>query len=143
MGSPYAHDCLKMLQTVEGTRVGQALTHVVFLARWAGITLGDARAAWGAAPVVTPAPLPPPRLLGGFEELLLGWVDRSWVLGENKGVVTMNGIFKPIALARGQAVATWGMPRGKVALDPFAPLSASAATALAQDAAEVERFLAG
>ena len=35
------------------------------------------------------------------------------------------------------------MPGGKVALAPFAPLSEDAAAALADDAAEVERFLQG
>jgi hypothetical protein len=113
------------------------------LAKWAGITLGDARRAWGPAPAVDPAPLPAPRLLGGYEEILMGWVSRAWVLGDHKGVVTMNGIFKPIALVKGRAVATWVMPRGRVALAPFAPLPASVTKALVKDADDVDVFLAG
>jgi hypothetical protein len=115
------------------------------LARWAGIGLGDARKGLAGAVVRAgePAPLPPPTLLGGFDEVLMGWDSRDLVLDGNEAVVTRNGLFKPIALVRGKAVATWGLPRGKVVLSPFAPLPATVAAALDREAADVERFLAG
>jgi hypothetical protein len=126
------------------------------LARWAGLPLRDARAGLEAiageldqrddglvdlakrSPV---AELPPPRLLGPFDPLLLGWADRAPILGDEQSVVTMNGIFKPIALVEGRAVATWTMPKGEVALKPFGRLSAGDRAALMADAAAVERFL--
>jgi hypothetical protein len=126
------------------------------LARWAGLPLRDSRAGLQAiAPELTPrddglvdlakrapaAELPAPRLLGPFDPLLLGWTSREPVLGDNVSVVTINGIFKPIALAKGRAVATWTMPRGKVELQPFGPLSDRVQRALETDAADVERFL--
>src|SRR5439155_1154084 len=43
--------------------------------------------------------------------------------------------------ASGRAVGTWGLPGGKVAFAPFAPLGDADAAALAADAAKVERFL--
>ncbi len=127
------------------------------LARWAGIGLRDARAGLGAIaaelvdrggalvdlagrPTRRPA-LPPPRLLGPFDPLLHGWVSREDVLGDRQDVVTSNGIFRPIALAGGRAVATWTMPRGAVVLDAFAPLDAATSAALERDAADVARFL--
>jgi hypothetical protein len=126
------------------------------LARWAGLPLRDVRAglrgiapaladrpdgllALAAAPVA--AELPPPRLLGAFDPLLHGWVDRRWVLGDRTDVVTLNGVFRPIALVGGRAVATWGLPRGKVELAPFAPLDAATERALDADAGDVLRFL--
>jgi hypothetical protein len=114
------------------------------LARWAGITLGDARKGLSGAkePAVEAAPLPGPTLLGPYEELLMGWESRDLVLGDNRQVVTMNGIFKPIALVKGKAVATWSLPRGKVQVEPFAPLASTVRTALQREAADVERFLA-
>lgn len=127
------------------------------LARWAGLPLRDAHAGLTAiaaelaqrddglvdlAKRPPPAEPPPPRLLGPFEPLLLGWVSREQVLGSNRSVVTINGIFKPIALVGGRAVATWTMPKGKVELAPFSRLRAADRAALATDAADLARFLA-
>jgi hypothetical protein len=115
------------------------------LAKWAGITLTDARRALAdvTAPQIDPAPLPPPMLLGPFEEILMGWESRDVVLGGNEGVVTKNGIFHPIALVRGKAVGTWPLSKGLLSLEPFAPVSATVEKALQRDARDVERFLAG
>src|SRR5215470_6193697 len=88
-------------------------------------------------------PLPPPRLLGAFEPVLLGWSSREPILGPHARLVVAGGMFRPFALVRGRAVGTWTMPGGKVALAPFAPLPPADAAALAADAAEVERFLTG
>lgn len=127
------------------------------LARWAGLPLRDARAGLkaiaaeltqrdeglvdltGRAPA---AELPSPRLLGPFEPLLLGWTSREPILGSNTSVVTLNGIFRPIALVEGRAVATWTMPHGSVELAPFGRLRAADRAALEADGAAVARFLA-
>ncbi|MDQ3502513.1 MAG: winged helix DNA-binding domain-containing protein [Actinomycetota bacterium] len=128
------------------------------LTRWAGITLGAARRGLARLQLVgeelvdlpgrdvpppLPAPLPPPRLLGPFDELLMGWQSREPVLDGHSGVVTSNGVFRPIALVRGKAVATWAMSGGQVALQPFGPLSGAVSKALARDAEDVHRFLGG
>jgi hypothetical protein len=111
------------------------------LAKWAGVGLRDARAALeGLSPPTYDAPMPGPTLLGPWDELLLGWESRADVLQGNTSVVTVNGIFKPIALVRGRAVATWSVSTG--ALEPFAPLSATVTRALAKEWADVQRFLA-
>lgn len=133
------------------------------LMRWAGITLGDARTGLraisgeitqrndglvdlrgrGKAP---PPALPPPRLLGAFEPVLLGWVSRQPLLGAaQQRLVTTNGIFRPFALAGGRAVATWGMPGGRVVIEPLdgVRMRRSDLAALEADAADVVRFLGG
>ncbi len=84
---------------------------------------------------------PPPRLLGSFDPLLHGWVSRQPVLGARQDIVTSNGVFRPFALVRGCAVATWSIARGRVTLAPFAPLAADDEAALAADGADVLRFL--
>ena len=127
------------------------------LARWAGLPLRDARAGLSAvasqlakradglvelAGAASPAPLPPPRLLGTFEPLLLGWSSREDVLGANTRVVTVNGIFHPIALVRGRAVGIWRLTSGgSLTLDAFARVAGSDRAALRRDAADVVRFL--
>jgi hypothetical protein len=126
------------------------------LAKWAGIGLRDARlglAECGAeqrqdglaelpdGPQRAAAALPRPRLLGAFDPLLLGWASRDPITGPHKGIVTVNGIFRPFALADGRAVATWSMDGGQVTLAPFADLDAATRTALDTDATDVTRFL--
>jgi hypothetical protein len=64
------------------------------------------------------------------------------VLGSQPGIVTSNGIFRPFALVRGRAVATWSIARGTIRLAPFVPLAAAAEAALLADAGDVLRFLA-
>lgn len=128
------------------------------LARWAGLPLRDARKGLEAiaselvqrsdglvdlrarAPVAAP---PPPRLLGAFDPLLLGWCSREAILREHKAIVTVHGLFRPFALVDGRAVATWSLPRGRVTIAPFGRLAGADAAALEADAGDVERFLRG
>jgi hypothetical protein len=138
--------------------VGHAPADDRDLARWAGLPLRDARAGLAAiaselverddglvhlaaAPPV--AEVPAPRLLGAFDPLLLGWTSRELSLGPHTHLVTMNGIFRPFALIKGRAAATWRLNRGKVAIEPLGKVSRAASGALAADAADVERFMAG
>ncbi len=85
---------------------------------------------------------PPPRLLGAFDPVLLGWSSRAPVLGDRQGIVTVNGLFRPFALVAGRAAGIWAYRRGQVELDPFDPLPADVADALAAEARDVQRFLA-
>lgn len=127
------------------------------LARWAGLPLRDARAGLAAiAPELeqrqdglvdlakrpTAEPLPPPRLLGAFDPLLLGWTSREEIVGPHKLLVTNNGIFRPFALVGGRAVSTWRFQAGKVTIEHLGKVSKKAEAALERDAAAVEEFLA-
>jgi hypothetical protein len=55
----------------------------------------------------------------------------------------MNGIFRPFAMVKGRAVASWKLNRGKVSIEPLGRIAKQASAALAADAADVERFMAG
>jgi hypothetical protein len=128
------------------------------LARWAGIGLRDARLGLARCDAAqrtdglaelpgsarrAAAPLPPPRLLGAFDPLLLGWASRDPIVGPHRQIVTVNGLFRPFALADGRAVATWSYANGRVSVAPFAPLDAGIQAVLDTDADDVQRFLAG
>ncbi len=128
------------------------------LAKWAGLALRDARAGLRsiASELVeredglvdlarsdVAAQLPPPRLLGAFDPLLHGWVSRAPVLVEKEPIITLNGIFRPFALVRGQAVAVWSLRAGEVELRPFARLTRADTAALRADALAVAAYLAG
>jgi hypothetical protein len=125
------------------------------LARWAQLPLRDARAGLEAVaseivqrpdglvdlPRDDPPALPPPRLLGPFDPLLLGWRSGEFVLGDATGVVTSNGIFRPVALVRGRAVGTWTMPGGRVTLSLWDDQPRSVMAALEEEVVAVERYL--
>ncbi len=112
------------------------------LAKWAGITVTDARRSLAAMPVpATGHGLPAPRLLGPFDPLLHGWASRDFVVGAHASVVTTNGIFRPVALVRGRVVATWTLPGGVVTIVPLQRIAAGDLAQLVADAADVLRFL--
>jgi hypothetical protein len=128
------------------------------LARWAGLPLRDARAGLGSitSELYTRADglidlkgrppaeaIPPPRLLGPFDPLLLGWKSRDAILGEHDHLVVGGGIFRPIALVRGRAVGTWRLNAGKVAFEPFGQLSRTDEVAVQAEAEAVMHFLGG
>ena len=141
------------------------------LAKWGGLRLRDARAgleaiagslevkpdglvslaAGSAASVAGPAASvagrtgsvenQPPRLLGAFDPLLMGWASRAPILGRHDARVVSGGTFRPFALVRGRGVATWRLIDGRVELEPFGRLGRTDAAALEADAADVLRFL--
>jgi hypothetical protein len=127
------------------------------LARWVGLPLRDARAGLEAIASELEqrddglvelkkrpdtAPIPPPRLLGAFDPLLLGWTSRDEVVGPHKILVTINGIFRPFGLVDGRAVARWGLAGGKVTIEPLAKLTKKDAAALEAEAQRVLEFFA-
>jgi hypothetical protein len=88
------------------------------------------------------AELPPPRLLGAFEPLLLGWRSREPILPEKAArLVVAGGIFRPFGLVEGRAAATWSLRDGEVVLEPFRRLTRAHSEALTADARDVTRFL--
>jgi hypothetical protein len=136
--------------------VGHAPADDRDLARWAGLPLRDARAGLtaiaaeliergdglvhlAACPPV--AEVPSPRLLGAFDPVLLGWASRAPVLGPHTHLVTRNGLFRPFALVKGRAAATWRFNRAMVTIEPFHRIAKKTAAALEAEATDVERFL--
>jgi Winged helix DNA-binding domain len=126
------------------------------LAKWAGVTLGDARAALenirvdlvelpgGLVDLAYRGRLrarPRPRLLGPFDPLLLGWVSREAVVGGHRNAVTANGLFRACALVDGRVVGTWGSSGAVLTLSLLEDVDAASVEALRRDAADVFRFL--
>ena len=126
------------------------------LAKWAGVTLGDARAALeGSASELTDhagglvdlagrdssTAKPKPRLLGPFDPLLLGWVSRDAVVGTHQGIVTSNGLFRACALVDGRVVATWTLSGATLTVTRLEKVGAAAVDTLRHEAADVLRFL--
>jgi Winged helix DNA-binding domain len=126
------------------------------LAKWAGIPLGQARRGLDAiADDLVPSDdglvdladrdrartLPQPRLLGPFDPLLHGWASREPFVGAHRQVVTVNGLFRPVALVDGRVVGTWGLADGTLTIRPLEEVDPAALDALLADAAAVLRFL--
>jgi hypothetical protein len=126
------------------------------LAWWAGLPLRDARAGLSAiagqlhqradglvelAARGAAAELPPPRLLGGYEPVLLGWRSRAEILAEHEPRVISGGLFRPFALVRGRGVATWRIRDRSIEFQPFDRLTKRDAAALEADSDAVLRFL--
>ena len=140
------------------------------LARWAGITLTDARRgievalpslatlelgteSYHLSLAVLEAGDPEPDgdalLLPGFDEYLLGYTDRSAAIDADREELIVpgkNGMFLATMVEHGRVVGTWRRTlgsRGTVALElrPFARLSRSALAGFEAAAAEYGRFL--
>jgi hypothetical protein len=87
------------------------------LARWAGVRLGDAKAALRDAGEVTlRAAQVPPRLLGPFDPYIMGWKDRSFAVPPEhvKTLLPGGGMFRAVAIDDGVVVGDWEA----VAADP-------------------------
>jgi hypothetical protein len=125
------------------------------LAKWAGISLRDATAGLAAIEAETESfgddliALPgaaaptssPPRLLGAWDPLLLGWASRALVTADHDPAIVSGGVFRPFAIENGRAVATWRLVRGRVVLEPLQPIDVSTRRALDADAEAVRRYL--
>lgn len=136
--------------------VGHAPADDRDLARWAGLPLRDARA--GLSAIATelverddglvhlanspPRPeVPGPMLIGAYDPVLLGWTSREQIIGPHTHLVTNNGLFRPFAMVKGRAVATWRLNSGKVSIEPLGRVTKKASAALEAEAADVERFM--
>jgi hypothetical protein len=128
------------------------------LAKWAGLPLRHVRGGLAAIAgelevldggLVRPAggaraaELPRPRLLGSFEPVLMGWTSREPILRGAEGAVVGGGLFRPFALVRGRAAATWRLEQGRIVLSSFGRVQTADARALEEDGEEVLRFLGG
>jgi hypothetical protein len=157
LGPPQAVDRDKALaELARRYLVGHGPADDRDLAKWAGLPLRDVRAGLEAigseleerdgglvslAKSAPEADLPPPRLLGPFDPVLLGWTSREPILGPHTHLVTVNGLFRPFAMVEGRAVATWKLIKGKVAVESLTRTTKKALVALEADATDVERFL--
>jgi winged helix DNA-binding protein len=127
------------------------------LARWAGLPLRDARAGLRAiagelapredgllslrAVPLPPSPVPPPRLLGAFDPVLVGWKSREFVCGRNEARIISGGLFRPFTLVGGKVAGVWRVQRDQIEVEHFEPVSTRAKAALARDAQAVRRYL--
>jgi hypothetical protein len=128
------------------------------LARWAGLPLRDARAGLGAIAAELDqrpdgqltlaarrpdgAVLAPPRLLGSFEPVLLGWSSREFVTGPHAGRVAVGGLFRPFALVGGQVAALWRLAGAQVEIEPLRGLADHEREALEADGKRLVAYLA-
>ena len=136
--------------------VGHGPAEPVDLAAWSGLPLRDAHRGFeviagetddrpSGCVALRTGPgrprLPPPRLLGPFDPLLHGWKSREFLVGPHRGVVTVNGIFRPTALVDGRVAATWRLADGALTIELLEPLAADDLDQLTIDGAAVLRYL--
>jgi hypothetical protein len=109
------------------------------LAHWSGLPLGDARRALRdvAPPSARPEPVPL-RLVHAYDELLLGWRDRTPVVAarDARRVHPGGGLLRAVVLEGGRAVGTWQLRGGRVRVEPFGEIADAAE--LAAEIAAVE-----
>jgi hypothetical protein len=89
----------------------------------------------------TPAPV---RFLPKWDNVLLGFADRTRVLPEQyrRRVIRMNGDVAQTFLVDGFVAGVWRVDKGRVLLEPFAALSRSARRELEDEGGRLEAFLA-
>jgi Winged helix DNA-binding domain len=96
------------------------------------------------APLPDPDTSAPVRFLPKWDNVLLAWADRTRVLPEKyrKQVIRMNGDVAQTFLVDGFVAGTWRVDDGRVAVEPFAPLSRPVRHELEEEAERLEAFLA-
>jgi hypothetical protein len=99
---------------------------------------------------VPDAPLPPadaaapPRLLPPFDNLLLSHADRTRIVtDERRREIIRSGMVDAVFLVDGFVAGRWRPERGRVALEPFEPLSRASLAALRKEADALASWLAG
>jgi Winged helix DNA-binding domain len=133
---------------------------------WTGLPAGDGKAAWrlldGELQPVTvdgaelwplsdadldPPRECPPRLLGQFDTLLLGYRGRDLILdaAHSRRVQAGGGMIQPTVLAGGRIVGTWRLDRragsARVTVEPFGSLPQDSRDGLRAEADDIGRFL--
>jgi hypothetical protein len=115
-------------------------------ARWSGLPAVDVRTAW-VDEARTEGGVEPGDvcLLPAFDEWLVGWASRSFVLAEEhaKRVAPGGGIIRPVAIADGRVFATWRLDRRgrRVELDPFGRLTKAMRSAVEAEVQAISAFL--
>ena len=137
------------------------------LARWAGISITDARAGWaqlaGRIRAVstnrsglsmlrsqeTAVPDSVMRLTPAFEEFLLGWKSRAFCVSKavEREIIPGGGVLRPTVLRGGKVVGTWSLQRGprrsQIRIQSFTRLSVADQDALGAEVKDIARFLDG
>jgi uncharacterized protein YcaQ len=89
-------------------------------------------------PADTPAP---PRLLPPFDNAILSHTDRTRILrDEHRRTVIRAGIVDPVFLVDGFVAGRWRFENGRIALEPFAPLTPAVQRRLAQEGERLASF---
>jgi hypothetical protein len=88
----------------------------------------------------TPAPV---RFLPKWDNLLLGFKDRTRVMSEEhrRRIVGPNGDVAPTFLVDGFVAGVWKIEQGRVVVQPFAPLSRAQQREVHDEAERLEAFL--
>lgn len=139
---------------------GHGPASAVDLATWSGLPMPDARAALahisgelaelevaGARLVALAdadggATDPPPRLLGRFDDYLLGYRGRDLVLDPAYARrIQDGGMIQAAVVVGGRVIGTWRLERGELTVRPFTTLPRGSRRALREEAADVGRFL--
>ena len=96
------------------------------------------------APLPDPETPAPVRFLPKWDNMLLGFADRTRVLPEQhrKTVIRPNGDVAQTFLVDGFVAGIWRVEKGRVALEPFASLSRAVRGELQDEADRLEAFLA-
>jgi hypothetical protein len=135
------------------------------MAAWAGLGLGDCRAAFASIAselgevrsgsrrltMLRRMTLRTPRgrlvrLLPGFDNYLIGHASREFAVRREhaRRVAPGGGVIRPTLLVDGVAVGTWSTRRAKgrnqISLDPFEPLEADVRAAVSREVEDVGRF---
>ncbi len=97
------------------------------------------------APVPDPDTPAPVRFLPKWDNVLLAFADRTRVLPEEyrKTVIGRNGDVAQTFLVDGFVGGMWSVDKGRVVLEPFAPLSRSLRREVEDEAGRLEGFLSG